>query len=158
MKQILPLLVLLALPITLNAQETPGALGAGVILGVPFGFSAKYYMDAKTALDFAFGNDSGDVAFHADLLGHLSDLFPKPKKGKLPAYFGVGIKFRDQDVPKDNFFGIRFVGGFSYLFPNHPLEFFAEIAPILRTAPDLGSNVDGGVGLRYYFTTLRAKK
>jgi hypothetical protein len=34
------------------------------------------------------------------------------------------------------------------------LEFFAEIAPVLRVSPGVGSCLDGGAGVRYYFRPL----
>jgi hypothetical protein len=70
----------------------------------------------------------------------------------------MGFKVEDQG---QTLFGIRFLGGAVYLIEKTPLEVFAEIAPVLRMAPSMGSNLDGGVGVRYYFglgTAAPAKK
>jgi hypothetical protein len=60
----------------------------------------------------------------------------------------LGFKVEGQS---EVLFGFRFVGGVAYLIENTPLEAFAEIVPVLRLAPSQGANLDGGVGLRYYF-------
>lgn len=132
-----------------SAQEKAGDLGAGVYIGVPFGVTGKYWIDPRVAAAAALGVQGDDLDFHADVLGHLHGILPEPARGRLPLYLGLGFKAKDQ---KDALFGLRFVGGASYILPEHPLEIFAELAPVLRFAPSLGSNLDGGVGLRYYFS------
>ncbi len=140
-------LLLMAAAGEARAREA-GQLGVGFIAGTPIGFSAKYYATEKFAFDMAFGVDTGDFNGHADVLILLDRLLPQPERGKLPLYLGMGVKVRDE---VRNLLGIRFVAGASYHFPNHPLEIFAEIAPVLRLKPTSGTDVDGGVGLRYYF-------
>lgn len=135
-----------------GAQEKAGDFGAGVYLGVPFGGAVKYLLTGDHAVAAALGAQGGDFAIHADFVTHLRDLVPQPAQGKLPLHLGLGLKLNTQ---KDAFFGIRFVGGAAYLLPRHPLELFAELAPVLRMAPSVGSNLEGGAGLRYYFATPR---
>jgi len=106
-------------------------------------------MNSEVAVDFAIGVHNKDLDGHADVLIHLSNLLPQPRKGGIPLYLGVGLKGKDE--PRD-LYGIRFLGGLAYHFPNHPLEVFAEVAPVWRIAPGFGSEVDGGVGVRYYFS------
>lgn len=129
-------------------QPSGGSFGVGPTLGVPFGASAKLWFDRRNAADFALGAEDGDLHIHADVITHLMDAFPQPPKGTLPLYMGAGFTVKDE---RDTFFGIRFLGGVSYFLPDNPLEIFAEVAPVLKLAPDLGSAVDGGVGVRYYF-------
>ncbi|MFA6092739.1 MAG: hypothetical protein WCU88_11780 [Elusimicrobiota bacterium] len=138
----------LALLAPARAQEKPGDLGVGAIVGTPFGASAKYFLSREHAVDFGMGVDRGDFAAHADYLVHLQGLLPQPPKGRLPLFLGMGAKIKDEH---DMFFGVRFVAGVSYFFPDHPLEAFAEIAPILRLAPGADGDIDGAIGLRYYF-------
>lgn len=135
-----------------SAQEKGGDLGIGFIAGAPMGFSAKYLLNRSLAVDTALGVEGGDFTAQADLLTHLHGLLPKPAKGSLPLYLGLGWKFKDE---RRNFFGIRFVAGASYIVENQPLELFAEIAPILRVEPDTAGCIGGGVGLRYYFSLGR---
>jgi len=41
--------------------------------------------------------------------------------------------------------------------PKHLLEIFAEIVPVIEFAPDTDGDVDGAIGIRYYFkNTLTA--
>lgn len=129
-------------------QEAPNSLGVGAYIGTPFGFSAKYLIDKRSAADFAFGVQGGDIDVHFDLLTHLRDLPKQPPKGKFAPYVGLGFKIKDE---REALWGMRFLLGTAYLIPDTPLEAFAEIAPVLRLTPSVGSNLDGGVGLRYYF-------
>lgn len=140
---------LLSAPGPLTAQRSRGDAGLGVYVGVPFGVTGKYFLDRDLAAAAALGVQGDGFDAHVDLLTHLRDLFPSPRKGGLPAHLGLGLKIKDD---RETLFGLRFVGGFAYLPTGHPLEFFAEIAPVLRLAPSTGSNFDGGVGLRYYFS------
>lgn len=146
---LLAVLVLSRFAAPLHAyQPRSGSFGFGPTIGVPFGGSAKYWFNSRNAADLALGADDGNLHVHADIITHLNDAFPQPSKGYLPLYMGLGFTLKDEH---DAFFGIRFLGGVSYFLPDNPLEIFAEVAPILRLAPDLGSAVDGGVGVRYYF-------
>ncbi|MFA6003230.1 MAG: hypothetical protein WC881_04105 [Elusimicrobiota bacterium] len=140
---------LLTAPDRLLAQTSdPGALGIGFMAGSPIGFSAKYNLNAKTSIDIGLGAEDSDLHFHSDLLLNLPEVLPQPRKGKLPLYLGLGFKVQDS---ARTVFGFRFVGGIAYHMAQQPLEFFAEIAPIMETSPDMGSDVEGGVGVRYYF-------
>lgn len=130
------------------AQETPGQVGAGVYIGIPFGGTAKYIIDRNLAVDFALGAQDHDIDAHVDLLTHFRDIEKQPAKGKVAPYLGFGAKIRDR---RDTEFGFRFLGGAALLLKDAPIEIFLEIAPVLRVAPEAAGDVDGGVGLRYYF-------
>jgi hypothetical protein len=56
---------------------------------------------------------------------------------------------------EDSQAGIRFPIGLSWLAERVPVELFAEIVPVLEFAPDTDGDIDGGVGVRYYFKTGR---
>ena len=140
--------LLLLAPAVCRAQEEPNQLGIGAYIGAPFGFTAKYLIDHRNAVDMAIGAQGSHLDFHCDVLTHFRDFSKQPPKGKIVPYVGLGIKIEGQS---EALFGIRFVGGVAYLIENTPLEAFAEIVPVVRLAPSVGSNLDGGVGLRYYF-------
>jgi hypothetical protein len=131
-----------------GAQEMPQQLGIGAYIGTPFGFTAKYLLDRRNALDFAIGAQGSNLDLHADALTHIRNFPWQPPAGKLAPYVGLGFKIENQS---ELLIGIRFVGGAAYIIKDTPLEAFAEIAPVLRMTPSWGSNLDGGVGLRYYF-------
>jgi hypothetical protein len=41
--------------------------------------------------------------------------------------------------------------GLAYLFPNIPLDIFAEIGPVVHLAPETGFALTGAIGVRYFF-------
>ncbi|MBI4055682.1 MAG: hypothetical protein HY402_06095 [Elusimicrobia bacterium] len=147
-KSFFAVLVALMLGQSARAQGMAQDLGLGVVLGSPFGASAKYWLNTHTAVDAALGAVGDNFDLHADVLGHLFHLLPQPQRGTLPLFVGMGGRLLFKD---DAEFGLRFVGGVAYFFDKAPLELYAEIAPILRLTPSVGANVDGGIGLRYYF-------
>jgi len=138
-----------AAPSFASAQEKPGQIGAGIYLGIPFGFTAKYLMTRDAAVDMALGIQGSNFDGHADILTHFRDLPNQPVQGTIAPYIGAGIKLEDQ---AQILFGFRLVGGVSYIpSKTTPIEIFGELAPVLRVSPSTGTNLDGGVGLRYYF-------
>ena len=83
------------------------------------------------------------------------DLDPKRVsigEGRLPVYFGLGLRVLAGGHAQA---GIRLPLGLSYLADRAPVEVFAELVPVLKFAPDTGGDVEGGVGVRYYFKTGR---
>lgn len=125
-----------------------GKLGAGVILGVPFGATAKYWLSDRHTVQSALGVSDGDLTVSADVLRNFNDLLPRKRAGRLPVYVGLGLKYKAE---RKTFLGLRFVGGVSLFQTKKSLEFFAEVAPVLRLAPNEGAAFDGGVGVRRYF-------
>ncbi len=133
------------------------------MLGAPTGLSGKYYLSKDTALDFGVGayrRYRFDSAFqiHADYLIHPVNL-AKTNSLYLPLYLGVGgrILFREFDDRDDDdlHLGVRAPIGLSLDFTNVPLDIFFELALIvdLIVVGDdrFFADVNGAVGLRYYF-------
>jgi hypothetical protein len=141
-------LVCLAFAAVSARADGGGKLGAGVILGVPFGATAKYWVDDRHAVQTALGVSDGDLTVSADVLRNFNDLLPRKRPGRLPVYVGLGLKYKAE---RRTFVGLRFVGGISFFQTKKSLEFFAEMAPVLRLAPNEGAAFDGGVGVRRYF-------
>ncbi len=126
--------------------------GIGVIAGEPTGITAKYMLDDESAIDAGIGwETSGDNEFHiyGDYLYHMYDLIKVPH-GKLPLYFGVGARFIDRDK-KDDKFGVRIPVGIEYLFENISLGAFLELVPVLELTPDTDFDLEGGIGIRFFF-------
>jgi len=126
--------------------------GVGVIVGEPTGITIKYMLDDKSAIDAGIGwETSGDNEFHiyGDYLYHMNDLIKVPQ-GKLPLYFGGGVRFINREK-KDNKFGIRIPVGLEYLFGNVPLAAFFELVPILNLTPDTDFDFEAGIGIRFFF-------
>lgn len=142
------MLAVLLLAAAGRAAETP-KLGAGVVLGVPFGATAKYWLDSRYAVQGHLGVSDGDLTADADFLKNFDDVLPRRIPGsRMPLYAGLGLKFKGE---RETFVGIRFVGGVSMFHSKKPIEFFAEVAPVLRLAPNEGGTFDGAVGVRRYF-------
>ena len=142
------LLVLLLAAIPAPAAEIP-KLGAGVVLGVPFGATAKYWLDSRYAVQSHVGVSDGNFTMDADFLRNFDAVLPRKIPGsRMPLYAGLGLKFKTE---KETFVGIRFVGGVSMFHSRKPIEFFAQVAPVLRLAPNEGGTFDGAVGVRRYF-------
>lgn len=129
-------------------------IGVGVIVGEPTGFSIKKWTDDTHAIDGAVAISlSNDDSFqlHADYLFHNSEssLNPPELKGSAPWYYGIGGRLRTNDG--DTHLGVRVPIGITYLFADSPLDFFAEVAPVLDIAPDFALDLNGAIGLRFYF-------
>ena len=143
--------ILLALLITLcevgHTKET-GNLGAGVIIGNPTGPTVKYWLSEKTAWDVAIGFQE-EISVHGDLLFQAWDVFPQPQVGKIGGYLVLGAKY--QEKKKNDLFGIRVVGGLNYWTHKYPIEIFLELVPVFELSPKTDTDIDAGVGLRYYF-------
>lgn len=131
-----------------STPRTAGDVGAGVILGSPFGFSAKWWLSRDQAIAGALGVADSDLEITGDYLWHTERLFPKPRQGNLPLFLGIGGRAHFEDDPE---VGIRFVVGAEYLFDQVPLGIFVELVPVLNVAPDVDSDFSGGIGVRYYF-------
>jgi hypothetical protein len=148
MKSLLLLCLLSAPALASEAGTKERPLGAGVILGVPFGVTGKYWFDGHRAVQSAVGAFDGDFTWTADFLYHLDDVLPKGRDGRLPIYGGAGLRLREDNR---RFFGFRFILGISFFASRHPLEIFAEAGPVLRVAPTTRGTADGAAGVRYYF-------
>ncbi len=128
-----------------------GDFGLGVILGAPTGLSAKYWLSGKTAIDGALAWHFGEndrFQIHGNHLWHweLKDL--RTTEGRLPLYAGIGLRVI---AGSDTDAGIRIPLGASYLFERAPLEAFIELVPVLDVIPSTDADLDGAIGIRYYF-------
>jgi len=120
--------------------------GAGIILGSPTGVSGKLWLGGRrTALDAALSVVSDGLYLHVDYLWHDYTALPKPEKGRLPLYYGIGGRISGSDL------GARGVIGIEYIFAGYPFDLFFELAPVISLVPDVGFHLTGGLGGRYFF-------
>jgi hypothetical protein len=122
-------------------------LGFGVALGQPFGVTMKYWTSSTSAIDAMMGyhfNSNFDV--HADYLVHSYSSFDV-SNGRLPIYAGLGARI---NLGNDSQLGMRLPIGASYLPAGNPIEWFVEIAPVVRLVTKIGFDMDGVVGIRFY--------
>lgn len=128
-----------------------GDFGVGVVFGEPTGVSFKSWLDERAAVDAAAAwsfADRSSFQIHADYLLHdFGLLIVKP--GKLPIYYGLGgrARFRENDTD----IGVRIPVGLSYIFATAPLDIFLELAPILDLVPATEFDLNGGIGIRFWF-------
>ena len=147
MKNTVFIVLLGILSFGLSAQNS--GLGVGVIVGEPTGFSAKSWLSSYDAVDagLAWSISHSWLRVHADYLRHVFDLI-EVEKGQLPLYFGIGAKI---GFGNDILIGARVPLGLNYLFDGTPLDVFIEVVPGLEIIPDTKFNMEGGIGVRYWF-------
>ena len=136
--------------VTVDAFTQDRGFGIGAIFGEPTGVSFKNWMSEEGAIDgglaWAFEKQAA-VNIHADYLLHNYSLV-RVEEGRMPFYYGVGMRIKFESTTK---LGIRIPVGFSYQFAHDPLDLFFEIAPMLDLAPNTAFDLNGGIGIRYYF-------
>lgn len=154
---------LLALVLNFNtaqAQKSENKVGLGLMVGEPTGLSFKAWTSETTAFDAGLAWSLGRydaVNIHADYLWHNFNLFGDDiEKGQLPIYYGIGgrIIFAD-DYPdpgdENAILGARIPVGVNYLFDDSPVGLFLEVAPIVNIVPETDFDLDGSLGVRFYF-------
>jgi hypothetical protein len=149
---------LIGLPLFSAAQGS--GLGLGIIIGEPTGLSLKAWIGGGAAIDAAAawsfeGRDY--LRFHIDYLRHFNAI--DVGRGSLPFYYGIGGRigiledgYRGARGDDDDIrFGLRIPLGITYLFGRAPLDIFLEIAPVVDLVPSTDVDLDGGIGMRFYF-------
>jgi hypothetical protein len=149
------IVVLLAI-VTAAAVAKPSGVGLGIIVGEPTGLSAKAWLSGNAAVDAAAGWSMRHryVHLHADFLLHNFGLL-NVDPGDLPLHYGIGGRLvltgGDKDDKDEMTVGLRVPVGVSYLFDTAPFDLFLEVVPLLNLLPETEFDINGAVGVRYYF-------
>jgi len=127
----------------------PTGFSLGVIAGVPTRISFKSWIAQKHAIDFEIGWSLPEERIHiaGDYLSH----FPEwtQKHGWYP-YLGVGGRLKMKADQEEQFnLGIRLGMGIEYIY--RQLGFFGELYPVMDLMPDIGFDIEAGIGVRYCF-------
>ncbi len=134
-----------------NIFAQDSGFGLGIILGEPTGISCKLWTKQNIAINGAAAwsiEEKKSFHLHGDYLIHRFGYF-NIKEGKLPVYHGIGGRIK---LTKDKYaFGVRFPFGLSYIYEKESIDIFYEIVPILNLFPSTTFNLNGGIGVRYYF-------
>lgn len=141
------IVVLMLTASALQAQERASNSELGIIVGEPTGISAKFWTGNNTAFDLGLAwSFSGQGSMHI----HSSYLIHKTIENNpdLALYYGLGVRLLMESDPK---VGARIPLGLQYLIPDSRLSLFFELAPMLNLVPDTDFDVNGGLGLRYFF-------
>jgi hypothetical protein len=132
------------------ARAESGSFGLGLILGQPTGLTGAYELSDNTAIDAALGLaifDDRDFYVHVEFLYFLPTLL-RGDGIELSAYLGIGGFLVTHNDPV---FGARAPFGLSLDFTSAPLQIFLEASVLLALVPDVGGDVRGAAGFRYYF-------
>jgi hypothetical protein len=145
--------------------------GLGVVLGDPAGISAKYWLGATNALDFALGfvdygpynyycpNNPNQRCFGAYNPNISADYLWQSKlvrsTAQLDWYIGLGGRayfWGDYSYRYGFDLAARAPIGLALMFNNpSALEVFVELVPQLHLVQSFGFDPSGGLGARYYF-------
>ena len=128
-----------------------GKFGLGILVGEPTGITGKVWFDQRHALDVGASWLFHGESFYltVDYLFHSAPV-ARTASFELPLYIGVGgllAAGRKHDAGV----GVRVPLGLAFEFRSVPLELSLEVAPGVLLVPGTGFNIDGGLGLRYYF-------
>lgn len=129
-----------------NAQDRPANSELGIIIGEPTGLSAKFWTGNLSAFDLGLAwsfSGQGSMHIHGDFLRH--SYFDSPDLG---LYYGLGARLLMREDPK---IGARIPLGLQYNIPESRLALFFELAPMLDLVPSSSFDINGGLGLRYFF-------
>ena len=130
-----------------SAQER--GFGLGVTFGEPTGLSLKYWVSRQNAVDgglaWSFRGD-GFFHMHADYLWHFPDAIHSSER--FPLYVGIGGRIRFDNPAR---IGVRIPFGLAWWPTGVPLDVFLELAPILDLAPATEFELNGAIGVRYFF-------
>jgi hypothetical protein len=150
---ILAAVIWTAVAVAQTADATPrGPFGLGIIVGEPTGLDLKWFLNDINAVEGALAwSFSGNTEVHiqADYLYHFYDWI-KVKEGLLPVFIGIGgrIAFVEHG---DDLVGVRVPVGLSYEFEGGVVDVFGEIVPVLNLTPDTDFDLEGAIGVRFWF-------
>lgn len=140
------------------APEAHAGVGIGMFLGEPLGLTIKADLKKRTSLEFLIGVDDYDEDRGRDGYGHLTFLAaPFVARGDsvaVPFRIGLGVAVYDEggaDWGDDINIAARAPFQIAFQFKSTPLELYLELALRLELFDDLGAELDGGLGFRFYF-------
>ena len=152
-------------PLFSRAQDK--GFGLGFVIGEPTGIALKGWVGGDKAIAGALAwsvRNSASLHLQADYLFHKPDLI-KVGKGRLPLYFGPGLRMRfwnegrywrhgkwyNYDGRRRSDLAVRFPVGLAYWFDGAPVDIFLEVAPTLTLVPSTWVEFEGALGARYWF-------
>jgi hypothetical protein len=142
-------ILLIFLGLSFCTSYAQKSFGIGIILGDPTGVSAKLYTGNSNAFDFAAAwsfEGSGNFLFQTDYVWQSA--LSKTSGGTFALYYGIGGRIVFADDPT---VGLRIPIGIDYIFSDAPIDIFAEIVPVLDLIPSTDFDLNGGIGVRFWF-------
>lgn len=159
MRRLVFALVLLATSAASAKNPGRGGKGLGVAIGDPSGLNFKAFLSSGFALDATLG--LGFIGGR-HLALNLGVVWQKPlgNLGGAPVdwYYGVGGKLGIYDDDHDDKhdrdrvrLGARAPLGVSVIFKKVPMDLFLEIAAGLWIVDEVDLDLDGAIGVRFWF-------
>ncbi|MCW8816437.1 MAG: hypothetical protein OQK52_01020 [Ignavibacteriaceae bacterium] len=148
MKNILQIFVIIIV-ISFNTAFAQKDFGIGIIAGDPTGLSAKLYTGSNNAFDFAAAwsfKGSGHLLLQADYVWHSS--LSRTSSGMFALYYGIGGRIIFSNDPN---VGVRIPIGIDYVFSTAPVDIFLEVVPVLDLIRSTDFDLNGGIGVRFWF-------
>ncbi|MFN7145077.1 MAG: hypothetical protein ACK4YP_14970 [Myxococcota bacterium] len=153
--------------IQLDTVSEAEGFGAGLVVGDPTGVSLGWRESEWNAFEVGLGYDmlDGDLKGSADYLRSVAVVDPGGAV-RVPIYVGLGagigrdlggnggrtpVAILRGEEENDTDVSARVPIGASVLFDNAPIEIFGKAIPSLRVIPDRQVELDGQLGVRYYF-------
>jgi len=144
------LLIILSAEVFTFAEEKP-QFGIGIIVGEPTGLTLKYRNFPVVGLAWSFENY---FHIHCDYWIYSGEL-----KKPLNWYVGGGVKMmiytehgrKGSEDHSEVGFGLRVPFGLQFFIIADKLELFVEVAPGIQLWNKTAFDIDGGLGVRYYF-------
>ncbi len=137
------LLVAVALSHISFSQEK--GLGVGFSFGMPTGISLKAWLTRTTAIQGGIGwNQYHNTYFTVEYLEHSLNAIRSTER--FPLFYGGGVVLGNSNV-----FGVRGVFGIAWCSRSAPIDVFLQITPVLYLNPSSDFDIDGAIGVRYFF-------
>jgi len=141
---------------TFTGERLGGPFGLGVALGAPTGVTGKIWLGDTMAVQFTAGANLGqfkDVGASVDWVLEFRPINVEGDEYALPIHVGPGIKTDVSFQLPGGFLlmGPRVVAGVTLLVPTLPIDFHVEIAPTVYFMEQVGWDMEGQIGFRYYY-------
>lgn len=149
------IVVMFSILLSQNSFSQDKGFGLGFMIGDPTGISGKAWVSSSNAIDFGVGwafvggkHDKDMFSLHVTYLFHFPNAIQS--SARLPLYIGIGGRLKAHEGSSTNI-GVRGAFGIEWWPSGIPLDIFLEIAPIFTLVQETGFDIDGALGIRYFF-------
>jgi hypothetical protein len=138
----------------------PGQKGLGLLVGQPSGLRYESWVDWKDVWFFDLGYHTGQQAVlgvnYAFFAYDVKDYWQRSNTiNNILFYYGPGIfagtVFDPNETANKIRLGVKFFGGFQYMFGSGKYALRAEVGPAVNAFGDRFLELTGGLGFTYYF-------